>query len=327
MTVLITGGTGAVGSVTARNLVKMGIEPILYNRHEDYRLLRDIKEKVVFVEGDILDRSKLIDTLNKYGIRTIVHTVSLLSKADPRKSIKINTEGTVNVLWAAVESGIKRIVYTSSKAVFSEIKGRHAHPFYEPINEDYPKDRPLGIYGVTKYFGEQIGYQFQKNFGIDFLSLRFSTVFGPGRLLKNPNSPMVIPCLIIEHAMLGKPFKYPKGAEQKDDYTYLDDAGRAVVLACFGKNLTHNTFNIGTGIGSTLMDFAETTQKIFPTFNFDIGPGIDHTGIGFNFYSIYDISRARNELDFVPKYCIADAINNYIETMRKLNINPISVDS
>ena len=326
MTVLITGGTGAVGSSTARNLVKIGIEPILYNRHEDDRLICDIKEKVVFVEGNILDRSKLVDTLKKYDIRTIIHTVSLLSKADPRKSIRINTEGTVNVLWAAVECGIKRIVYTSSKAVYSEIKGRNAHPFYEPINEDYPKDEPLGIYGVTKYFGEQIGYQFYKEFGIDFKSLRFSTVFGPGRLLKNPKSPMVIPCRIIESAMLGKPFRYPKGAEQKDDYIYLDDVGRAVVLACFRENLVHDTFNIGTGFGSTLIDFAEATKKVIPSFNFDIGPGIDHTGIGFHFYSIYDTSRAKNELGFAPQSCLDDAVSDYIETMNKLSIKPINVD-
>jgi UDP-glucose 4-epimerase len=327
MTVLITGGTGAVGSATARHLVKMGIKPILYNRHEDYRLLNDIRNDVICIQGDILDRSKLIKTIKAYNVKIIIHTVSLLSKADPKQSIKINTEGTVNVLWAAVDCKVNRVVYTSSKAVYSEICGRHAHPHYDPINEDYPTKEPLGIYGVTKYFGEQIGRQFQKNFGLDFIALRFSTIFGPGRLLKNADSPMVIPCRIIESAMSGQFFAYPKGAEQKDDYISIDETGRAVVLACFAEGLTHRVFNIGTQTGATLMDFARAAQKIFPAFNFDIGPGLDHAGIGFNFYSRYDISRAENELTFSPKYNLEEAVVNYVGTMRKLGIEPVKTSS
>ena len=124
-------------------------------------------------------------------------------------------------MWAAVDAGVDRVVYTSSKAVYNEITGPHAHPDYEPINEDYPKDEPLGIYGVTKFFGEQIGNQFHNNFGIDFLSLRFSTVYGPGRLLKNPNSPMVVPCRIIESAMSGPAVSLSPRGWPKRMITYL----------------------------------------------------------------------------------------------------------
>ena len=325
MSVLITGGTGAVGSVTARHLVKMGIEPILYNRSEDYSLLDDVRKNVVFAKGDILDPANLSRTLNTHGVRTIVHTASLLSKADPKQSIRINTQGTVNVLWAAVDGGIDRVVYTSSKAVYNEIKGRHAHPDYEPINEDYPKDEPLGIYGVTKFFGEQLGNEFHKNFGIDFLSLRFSTVYGPGRLLKNPNSPMVVPCRIIESAMSGRPFRYPRGAGQRDDYLYLDDAGRATALACAAGDLKHRAINVGTGTGSTLVDFALATQKVFPGFEYEIGPGLDHAGIGFSFYSVYDTSRAARELGFTAGYSLEDAVEDYVETMKKLRIAPVLI--
>ena len=326
MAVLITGGTGALGSATARNLVTIGIEPILYDLFEDYTLVSDIKNKLIFVEGDILDLSRLIEILKEYSVKAIIHTVALLSKADPKKSIKINTEGTVNVLWAAKECGIERIVYTSSKAVYSEIEGTHAHPSYEPITEDYPKDEPMGVYGITKYFGEQIGHQFHKDFGIDFVSLRFSTIYGPGRLLKNPNSPFVIPCRIIENAMLGKPFEYPRGREQKDDYIYYKDVSQGVVLACFAKTLPHRTFNIGTGVGSTLLDFSDAAREVFPKFKANIGPGLDHACIGFNTCSVYDISRAKNELGFNPKYSIDDGVKDYIETMQRLNIKPRFVE-
>jgi UDP-glucose 4-epimerase len=325
MTVLITGGMGAIGSSVARNLVEMGIEPVLYDAFEDNTLVKDIKDKTLYVKGDVLDPTHLIETIKKYRVKRMIHTVALLSKADPKKSIRINTEGTVNTLWAAKECKLERIVYTSSKAVYNEIAGKYAHPDYEPINEEYPKDDPLGIYGVTKRFGEQIGLQFHKNFGIDFVALRFSTIFGPGRLSKNPNSPMVIPCRIIENAMLEKPFIFQKGGDQKDDYIYIRDAGRGIALACFAEGITHRVFNIGTGIGATLIDFAQAARKVFPTFIFDIGPGLDHTGIGFNFYSIYDFSRAKNELGFTPQYNIKEAVKDYIETMQSLNIEPTFV--
>jgi UDP-glucose 4-epimerase len=183
----------------------------------------------------------------------------------------------------------------------------------------------MGVYGVTKFFGEQIGFQFYKIYGIDFVSVRFSGIYGPGRLLKNPNSPMVIPCRIIENAMLGKSFRHPKGREQKNDFIYYKDVSQGVLSACFAKKLTHRVFNIGTGVGSTLLNFTNAVKKIFPEFEADIGPGLDYLGIGFNTYCIYDISRAKDELGYNPQYSIDDGVADYIQTMRKLNISPTFV--
>ena len=130
MSVLITGGTGALGSAVARKCVEIGIEPVLYDLAEDYTLISDIKHKVIFVKGDVLDLSKLVETLKTFGIKVMTHTVALLTKADPKISVRINTEGTVNVLWAAGECKTERIVYTSSKSVYNQTKGKHLHPVY-----------------------------------------------------------------------------------------------------------------------------------------------------------------------------------------------------
>jgi len=324
MSVLITGGMGAVGSAVARHLVNEGTETILYNRFEDHTLINDIKDKVIFAAGDILDLEKLVETIKKYDVKRIVHTAANYSKT--KKLLKINTEGTVNVLWAAAKCEIERVVYTSSKAVYNEPKGRHGHPLYEPINEDYPKDEPMGFYGVTKLFGEQVGHQFYKNYGVDFVALRFSTIYGPGRLVKNPKAAMVIPCRIIENGMLGKPFNYPKGREQRDDYIYIKDVAYGISLACFARDLTHRTFNIGTGVPSSLLDFAESVRKIYPDFEAEIGPGLDPIEIGFNCYNVYDISRAKGELGYRPQYNIDNGVADYIQAMRDLNIRPTWVE-
>jgi UDP-glucose 4-epimerase len=325
MSVLITGGMGALGSAVARNYVEKGEVPILYDLIEDYTLINDIKNKVKYVEANILDLAKLIATVKEYGVNTIIHTVAVLSKADPKISIEVNTKSTENVLWAAKECKVNKVVYTSSKAAFSEITGKHLAPDYEPINEDYPKDRPMGVYGVTKFYGEGLGYQFKKLYGIDFVSLRFSTIYGPGRLLKNPNSPMILPCRIIENAMSDKPFSWPKGGDQKDDYIYYDDVAEGTVLAATVKNPPSSVYLIGTGVGGTLKDFAAATKKQFPNLHANIGSGLDHVGSGFIFYSIYDISRAKEELGYTPKCDIETGVARYIEAMKKLNISPTFV--
>lgn len=326
MSVLITGGMGALGSAVARKIVEKGDVPILYDLFEDYTLISDIKKKIKYVPGDILDLEKLISTVETFDVDTIIHTVAVLSKAEPRMTIQINTRSTENVLWAARECQVEKVVYTSSKAVFSEITGDHLAPVYKPIDEDYPKDRPMGIYGVTKFYGEGLGHHFRKLYGIDFVALRYSTIFGPGRLLKNPNSPMVLPCRIIENAMLGKDFSWPRGGDQKDDYIYYDDVAEATVLAASVKNPPSSVYLIGSWVGSTLWDFVSATQKHFPDFKAEIGPGLDHVGSGFIFYSVYDISKANKELGYEPKCDIETSVARYIDAMNKLKIPPTFVE-
>jgi len=325
MSVLITGGMGALGSAVARNLVGKGDTPILYDKVEDYTLVSDIKKKIIYIEADILDLAKLITTVKEYRVDTVIHTVAVLSKADPKVTIEVNTRSTENVLWASKECNLSKVVFTSSRAAYSEVKGAHLAPTYEPLNEDYPISDPMGVYGVTKVYGEQLGNQFNQLFGIDFVSLRFSNMYGPGRLLKNPNSPMVLPCRIIENAMLGKPFRWPRGGDQKDDYIYYDDAAEGIVLATTVKNPKHRVFNIGTGKAFGLRDFAEAAKRHYPEFHAEIGPGLDHVGSGFITYSIYDISRAKEELGYTPQCDVETGVARYIEDMERLNISPTFV--
>jgi UDP-glucose 4-epimerase len=322
MSVLVTGGFGAIGSFVTRALVNMGIEPVVYDMYEDFALIKDIKGKVIFVQGDILDFSQLVNTVKSYGIKRIIHTVALLSRADPARAVRVNTQGTLNVLETAKECKTERVVYLSSKAVYNEPTGEYSHPTYKPLDEDYPKEKPMGVYGVTKFFGEQLGLQYNKLFGLDFVALRFGLTYGPGRILKNPNSPMIVPCKIVENAMLGRPTIIPRGGDQKDDMIYNEDTAHGVVLACFAKSLDHHQFNIGTGVGSSLFDVARAARMLYPDAKIEIGPGIDPFGIGFNVYSVYDISRAKNEIGFTPRYDVEKGIRDYVETMKRLGIEP-----
>lgn len=326
MSILITGGMGAIGSFVARKLVAMGIEPILYSRHKDLLLIRDIQTKVLIVEGDILDADKLSRTLDTYHVERVIHTAALLGVASgsgPAMAVRVNAEGTATLLQAALKGNVRRVVYASAKGVYSEAKGEYGYPRYKPINEDYPAENNMGFYGLTKLFGEKIGFQYQQQYGIDFIVLRFGCTYGPGKISKHgPVSPMAIFGRMIENVMLGKPFSHPQGGDQKNDIIYNKDTANGIVLACMAEGLTHRIFNIGSGRGPTLNEFADTVKKICPKAEIEIGPGLDYFRRGFNTYSVYDISRAQKELGYFPEYNLEDGVRDYIAMLGQLNIEP-----
>jgi UDP-glucose 4-epimerase len=329
MSILVTGGCGAIGSFVTRRLVEVGAEPVVYSRHKDLLLLSDIEKKVSWVEGDILDFDKLMETIKAYKVERIIHASAaiIVSGENPALGVRVNAEGTTNVLEAAMRSGVKRVVYTSAKGVYNEAKGEYGHPEYKPISEDYPAEANMGFYGLTKLFGEKIGFQYLAQ-GIDFIALRFSSTYGPGKIVKHGlTSPMTIHSRIIENAMLGKRTVHRQGSAQIDDFIYNKDTANGIVLACFAENLTHRIFNIGSGIGATFSDFAEEVKKVYPNADVEIGPGLDYYMIGHNVYSVYDISRARAELGYSPQYNLEAGIADYIETMRKLNMAPIDTSN
>jgi len=326
MAILVTGGMGAIGSFVTRRLVEIGEMPVVYSRHKDTVLLSDIEDKMRIVEGDLLDFDKLLQTVKTYGIDRIIHASAMLSEAgsNPAMAIRVNVEGTARVMDAALQCNVKRVVYMSTKGVYNEANGEYGHPTYKPVSEDYPADGNMGWYGLTKMFGERVAFQYLQQRGLDVIALRFSATWGPGKLLKHgATSPMSVHGRMIEHAMLGKPFRHPQGAEQKDDLIYSRDTANGIVLACFAENLTHRLFNIGSGQASTLTNLADAVRKIYPGADIQIGPGLDSFNIGWNVYSVYDISRAKKELGFSPQYNLEDAVQDYVETLRRLNIEPV----
>ena len=325
MSILIIGGMGSIGSFVTRTFVEMGIEPIVYARHRNILFLRDIEKKVVYAEGDILDIDKLMTTVRTYHVDRIIHMAALLSvgcEANPALSVRMNVEGTANVLDAAVKCGVKRVVYSSAKGAYSETRGEHAHPTYKPLPEDYPSEDCMGFYGLTKLFGEKLGLKYQKHYGVEFIALRYSSTWGPGKLLGRAASPHGIHGTIIENPMLGKPVRHPQGAEQKDDLIYHKDSANGVVLACLSERPEHSVFNIGTGVGATLLDFANAVKKIYPRADIEIGPGLDYLMKHYNTYSVFDISRAKKELGFSPQFDVEKGVVDYIEMMNRLDIKP-----
>jgi UDP-glucose 4-epimerase len=321
--VLVTGGTGAIGAWVTRALIGLGHRPIVYSRSSSTRLLSDVDPaRYQFVNGDVRDGAGLQKALRDHDVRRVVHLTALLddSQLDPRAAVEVNVLGTLNVLEAARSAGVDRVVYASSKSAIVPIDGTWSYPTYRPITEDHPSN-PLLMYDVTKFACERVGYNYERVYGLMFLALRFAQTYMPGRAVRPDAGTLAVRSKIIENAMLGKPVRIESGGDGKDDCIYVRDVADGLVRACFADGVTHRLFHLGTGKGVTLRDFANAVHEIYPRADIEIGPGIDYrSDVGYHFDCVFDISRARSELGFEPRFDVRAGVADYVATMTRLGI-------
>ncbi len=317
MRVLITGGMGVMGAEASRKFVQEGLRPVIYARHRDESLIGDIIDKVEIETGDVTDLPRLLHTIKKHQITHIVHAAGLVSApsaANPPLGVQINVMGMMNILEAARLFDVKRVVYTSAKGVYGPFLGEYGHPTYKLVDEDHPKS-PVRIYDAAKFMGENAGLYYRDNLGIDVVILRFATTFGPGKTVRHGN--MGVTSRIIEEPASGRPFRLAQGGDQKDDFIYNKDSALGIYLACVTENLKSHVFNIGSGVGMTLKDFARIVKKHLPQADIEIGPGLNFLGYAHPMHGIYDISRAERELGYHPQFDLDRAIGDYLAILRR----------
>jgi UDP-glucose 4-epimerase len=326
MAVLVTGGMGVLGSMVTEALVERGEHPVLYARHLDRSLLPGgLLEETAYVRGDVLDLPNLVHVIRRHRVTRIVHMAALLigeCQENPYLGFRVNAEGTVNVFEAARMTDVGRVVYTSSKSVYGAVPPPYGHPTYAPLPEEGPKN-PVRVYDATKLAGEHMGLNYAATFGLDVVILRFASTFGPGKLVRH--GPVAWHSRLVEHAMAGTPARLPQGGDQPDDMIYHRDIAHAIVRACFATGLEHRVFNIGRGEASTMREFADAVRRVIPGAALEVGAGLDYYGSGIPYYSVYDISRARTELGFEPRFDLEAGVRDYVATMERLGIAPTVV--
>jgi UDP-glucose 4-epimerase len=315
---LITGGLGVNGAVTARLMVKDGLRPVLMDNRMDLTLMGDIKDQVDIVIGDICDKDALEKAVDQHGVTHIAHLAALMpepAEADPRLAIKVGTEGTINVLEVARAKNIKRVVFTSSKAAYGEISGEYAPPACKPVREDHAKE-PADLYGSIKVCCEELGRYYRETYGIEFIALRFVSIYGPGKEARH--GPLSFYGQLIERARSGEKWEIPQGGDQLNDAVYVGDVGRAVYLALKAPTPKEWIFNIGTGKASTPRDFLNAAAKLFPNQKISLGPGPSKLGRSKQSYCVFDISAAERNLGYEPAYDVDRGVRDYVATLERL---------
>lgn len=318
MKVLITGGMGVMGAEASRKFVKEGFRPVIFARTRKESLIRDILDKVDIELGDVSDLPSLLHAIKKHSVTHIVHAAALVSAGcavNPPMGVQVNVVGTMNVLEAARLFDIKRVVYTSAKGAYGPFVGEYEYPTYKPVTEDHPKN-PVRMYDSTKFMGENACMYYNEYMGLDVVALRFGTTYAVG---KGTHGIHGVIGRIIEEPFHGRPFRIAKGGDEKDDFIYNKDSAQGIFLACVAEKLQHRIFNIATGVGVTLKDFANAVRKQIPNADIEVGPGLAFFERPF-MYSVFDISRAKAELGYKPEYDVEKGVADYIESMRRMSL-------
>ena len=299
MRYMITGGAGFIGSNTVDELVKRGHEVVVLDDLSTGKAenLAQVRGKVELIEGSITD----LTTVHKVsrGMDRVIHLAAQTSVPrsvkDPIETNRINVDGTLNVLIAARDAKVKRVVFASSCAVYGTATNL-------PIPESTPL-APISPYGLTKQVGEASGRVFQELYGLEFVPLRYFNVFGPRQ---DPGSPYSGVLSLFNAAFLAgtQPTIYGDG-EQSRDFVYVGNVVEAILLAAETKSATGSALNVGTGIRSTLNHTLSLLGKItgrnaparyLPAREGDIR---DSQG---------DISLARETLGYDPRFSFEEGL-------------------
>jgi nucleoside-diphosphate-sugar epimerase len=315
MTVLVTGGLGAIGAATVRLLASMGHPVVVAARSHHYDLLDRDTEGVVIETCDIRDIHEVYGILEKYSVDRVCHLAAVLSgegEQHPFRAYEVNVGASVQLFEASRRVGIQRFVFVSSKAVYAPPDGAHAWPTYAPITEEHPT-KPASLYGATKLAAEVMLARLGANYNLSTAILRFGTTYGPGKTSpKYVFGPEVTK--MIEAARTGTPLTVVDTGEQSD-YVYIRDVASGIALAALADRPGVETYNIATGIGLTLGDVRDALASVAPTASLELieGPR-DPRNAKLNM--VMDISKAARQLGYRPQYDLRASIEDHFTTAR-----------
>ena len=277
MNILIIGGAGYIGSHVARELLDRGCRVTVYDNLSS-GLRQNLFPEAAFVHGDIHDETGLLRVMAEPlhnpksggGFDALVHLAASKAAGEsmirPEKYSRNNINGTINILNAACETGIKYLVFSSSAAVYGE-------PKYLPIDERHPTE-PENYYGFTKLEIERFLGWYEKLKNIRFASLRYFNAAGydvKGRITGLEQNPANLIPVIMEAAcgmrpevqIFGNDYDTPDGTCVRD-YIHVNDlaAGHAAALDYISKNNRSLTLNLGSETGSSVLEVLETARNL-----------------------------------------------------------------
>ncbi len=314
---LITGIAGFIGSTLAHTLVEQGHEVRGIDNLSTGNLdnLADIRSKISFQEMDLQDAAGMKSACE--GVDYVLHQGALASVPrsvkDPLSSHESNINGTLNLLIAARDAKVRRIVYAASSSAYGD------QPT-QPKQEDM-LPLPLSPYAVQKLTCEYYIQSFYRSYGLEGVCLRYFNIFGPRQAADSPYSGVI--AQFTFKMMAGEtPSIYGDGLTSRD-FNYVENAVSANLLACTAPSevATGRVFNIGTGKSHTLND---VYAAIAGQLGFSAKPNYGPEREGDIKHSLADISRASKELGYQPKAQFHEGLQKtvawYLEEKQKQEV-------
>lgn len=304
----MTGGAGFIGSHLAEALVERGdtvrvLDNLTTGKREN---LASVMPRIEFMEGDIRDLG--VCTRAVAGVEGIFHQAALASVGrsveEPLLTNAINITGTLNMLIAAKDAGVKSFVLASSSAVYGDdprlpkVEGREG--------------KPLSPYAISKLVGEKYCEVFHGLFGMKAVSLRYFNVFGPRQ---DPTSQYsaVIPLFITKILRGERPVIFGDG-EQSRDFIFVENVVRANFAAAESASAAGEALNVACGIGTTVNGLLAAINEVLGT---EVQPIYADPRAGDIMHSTADITKARRFMNFAPGLSFMDGLKTTIEWYKK----------
>ncbi|MEM4152961.1 MAG: SDR family oxidoreductase [Candidatus Pacearchaeota archaeon] len=305
--ILVTGGAGFIGSHITEKLVALGYDVVVIDNLStgNIKNLEHIVDNIKFIEGDILDL-ELIKKISK--VDYIFHEAALPSVQrsikDPKTTIEVNVNGTLNVLLAARDNKVKKVIFASSSSIYGDRNGKCKKEIMKPM--------PLSPYAISKVTGEYLCKVFSHVYGLPTVCLRYFNVFGPRQ---NPDSEYsaVIPKFIKLILQNKQPTIFGDG-KQSRDFTYIDNVVYANILAMKSKMKNGETINIACGESHNLLKLIELINKILDK---NIRPIFTEARPGEVKHSLADISKAKKLLGYKPLINFEEGLRRTINFYKK----------
>ena len=307
-TVLVTGGAGFVGSNLVKRLLSMGARVVVLDDLStgDIGNLPVSNPRLEIIRGSVSDPVTIDRGLN--GTTLVIHAAArniILSTKDPREDYVVNIGGTLNLLLAAKERPVRRVVYTSSASIYG-------NPKHLPINEEDGGNSLLSPYSVSKFAGENYCRAFYETYGLSTAVVRYSNVFGPGQRADNPYCGVV--AKFFESAMANAPIRIHGDGEQTRDFTFVDDAVDATVRAMLSPKAEGQIYNVGTERETTVNALARHIIQL--TGSSSTIAQVDRRDIDNIRRRVLNIEKLRRELRWVPRVTIEEGLRLTLEWIR-----------
>lgn len=312
-TVLVTGGTGFIGSYMAADLVAEGHDPVAYDLSTDPRILEKlgVADDVTVRRGDVSDPTDVVRAVKETGATHVIHLAALLTttaRENPRLAQDVNIQGTNNVFEAAriLDDQVERVAWASSAAVY-------APPTNYDDGGDWWVDEddlvyPDTLYGATKEYNEHQARVYFEDHDVSHVGLRPTVAYGPYR--ETGGSAFL--ANIVEKPALGESFSVEYG-DQHVDWQHVRDIAQAFRKAAFvdENRLSRRIYNV-RGELATIREAVETMREIVPDADLTV---TDEGELPWT--QKLDMTAAREDLGYDPQYDLEAGFRQYANTLRE----------
>lgn len=304
--ILITGGAGFIGSHLADKLLQLGNEVICYDNFDSFYLNKEkniehnLKNpKYKLIKADILDYNLLKIAMQKVDItfHLAAQPGVRFSIENPEKTVRVNILGTVNVLKAALEQNVTKVIFASSSSVYGE-------PKHLPLDEKHPTN-PISPYGLSKLCSEKYCQLYHKLYRENIVILRYFSVYGPRQ---RPD--MAIHKFVNLLVQSKHPEIYGDGFQSRD-FTYIDDVVQGTILAAEKDTAIGEVFNIGNGSTITVNDLVELLIKLLQKEQ--VKPTRTKPKLGDVTHTYASVEKAKFTLGYQPKTLLPDGVKRFAE--------------